>query len=166
MRRLRLTAAFQRSGVKTKVELETVAKVAMRDYELIRDSGQATAIGLGEAWKRAADAAIDAGNGVAPGWVQAQAAMRGFEVVLDSAGRSTVKLKDAQVDATKTANDLAGALGNVTSARERDIETREKAIQLKERETVLENKRLGRDAAASRPTRTARPLLPAATSGR
>ncbi len=141
-----IDAAFQRAGVQTKAQLETIAKTALRDYELIRDSGQATANGLGDAWKRAAEAAIDAGNGVAPAWVQAQAAMRGFEVVLDSAGRSTLKLKDAQTDAAKAANDLAGALGNVTNARERDIEAREKANALKERETALENKRLGRDA--------------------
>jgi TP901 family phage tail tape measure protein len=141
-----IAAAFQRAGVQTKVELETVAKTALRDYELIRDSGQATAIGLGEAWKRAAEAAIAAGNGVAPGWVQAQAAMRGFEVTLDSAGRNTLKLKDAQTDATQAAYGLAGALREVTNARERDIEAREKAIQLQEREVALENKRLGRDA--------------------
>lgn len=142
-----IAAAFQRAGVKTKEELESAAKTAMRDFELIRDSGQATANGLGEAWKRAAEAAIDASNGVAPGWVQAQAAMRGFEVVLDSAGRSTLKLRDAQADATKTAQGLAAALGDVTNARERDIEAREKANALKERETALENKRLGRNAA-------------------
>jgi TP901 family phage tail tape measure protein len=141
-----IAAAFQRAGVQTRTELETVARVALRDYELIRDSGQATAIGLGEAWKRAAEAAIAAGNGVAPGWVQAQSAMRGFEVVLDSAGRSTLKLKDAQIDATQAANGLAGALRDVTTAREKDIEAREKANALKERETALENKRLGRDA--------------------
>ncbi|WP_339092231.1 phage tail tape measure protein [Variovorax paradoxus] len=142
-----IDAAFQRAGVQTKAQLDTMAKTALRDFELIRDSGQATAIGLGEAWKRAADAAIAAGNGVAPGWVQAQAAMRGFEVVLDSAGRSTLKLKEVQGDATQAAYGLAGALREVTSARERDIEAREKAIQLQEREIALENKRLGRDAA-------------------
>jgi hypothetical protein len=141
-----VAAAFQRAGVQTKAELETMAKVALRDYELIRDSGQATAIGLGDAWKRAAEAAIAAGNGVAPGWVQAQAAMRGFEVVLDSAGRLTLKLKDAQTDATQAAIGLAGALREVTNARERDIEAREKEIQLKQREIALENQRLGRDA--------------------
>ncbi len=141
-----IAAAFQRAGVETKEQLEIAAKTALRDFELIRDSGQATAIGLGEAWKRAAEAAIAAGNGVAPGWVQAQAAMRGFEVVLDSAGRSTLKLRDAQNDAMQSAYGLAGALREVTNARERDIESREKANALKERETALENKRLGRDA--------------------
>lgn len=141
-----IAAAFQRAGVQTKAELETMAKVALRDYELIRDSGQATASGLGEAWKRAAEAAITASNGVAPGWVQAQAAMRGFEVVLDSAGRATLKLKDAQTNATQAAFGLAGALREVTNARERDIDAREKEIQLKQREIALENQRLGRDA--------------------
>lgn len=141
-----IAAAFARAGIETKEQLETTAKTALRDFEMIRDSGKATAIGLGEAWKRAAEAAIAASNGVAPGWVQAQAAMRGFEVVLDSAGRSTIKLKDVQADATQAAYGLAGALREVTNARERDIEAREKAIQLQEREIALENKRLGRDA--------------------
>ncbi|MGF6348979.1 phage tail tape measure protein [Variovorax sp. W2I14] len=141
-----LAAAFTRAGIETKEQLETTAKTALRDFELIRDSGKATAIGLGEAWKRAAEAAIAAGNGVAPGWVEAQAAMRGFEVVLDSAGRSTLRLRDAQNDAMQSAHGLAGALREVTNARERDIETREKANALKERENALENKRLGRDA--------------------
>ena len=141
-----IDAAFQRAGVQTKAQLETLASTALRDFELIRESGQATAIGLGEAWKRAAEAAIAAGNGVAPGWVQAQAAMRGFEVVLDGAGRSTVKLRDAQNEAMQSAFGLAGALREVTNARERDIETRERANALKERENALENKRLGRDS--------------------
>ncbi|MCT8174384.1 phage tail tape measure protein [Variovorax sp. CY25R-8] len=140
-----IAAAFQRAGVQTKVELETAAKTALRDFEMIRDSGQATAIGLGEAWKRAAEAAIAAANGIAPGWVQAQAALRGFDVVLDSAGRSTLKLRDAQQDATQAAYGLAGAIREVTSARERDIEAREKALQLAEREQELERKRLGVD---------------------
>ncbi|ATA53921.1 phage tail tape measure protein [Variovorax boronicumulans] len=144
---LEIAAAFSRAGIETKASLEVAAQTALRDYEIIRDSGQATAIGLGEAWKRAAEAAIAAGNGVAPGWVQAQAAMRGFEVVLDSAGRSTVKLREAQNDAMQSAHGLAGALREVTNARERDIEAREKANALKERETALENKRLGRNAA-------------------
>ncbi|QGW82931.1 phage tail tape measure protein [Variovorax paradoxus] len=140
-----IAAAFSRAGIETKEALEVAAKTALRDFELIRDSGKATAIGLGEAWKRAADAAIAASNGVAPGWVQAQAAMRGFEMVVDGAGRSTLRLRDAQSDAVKSANELAGALQNVTSARERDIEAREKAIALQEREQVLERKRLGVD---------------------
>lgn len=143
---LEIAAAFSRAGIETKASLETAAKTALRDFELIRDSGQATAIGLGEAWKKAAEAAIAAGNGVAPGWVQAQAAMRGFDIVLDGAGRSTVKLREAQSEAIQTAHGLAGALRSVSDARERDIEVREKANALKERETALEDKRLGRDA--------------------
>lgn len=142
---LEIAAAFSRAGIETKASLEVAAQTALRDYELIRNSGQATAIGLGEAWKKAAEAAIAAGNGVAPGWVQAQAAMRGFDVVLDSAGRSTVRLRDAQTDAIQTAHGLAGALRDVANARERDLEAREKASALQEREQALENKRLGRD---------------------
>ncbi len=142
---LALQAAFARAGVQTKAELESLAATALRDFEMIRDSGQATANGVGEAWKRAAEAAIAAGNGVAPGWVQAQAAMRGFEVVLDSAGRATVRLRDAQNSAVQSAQELAGALRDVRTERERDLEVREKALALKEREEALERKRLGVD---------------------
>ncbi len=138
-----IAAAFQRAGVQTKAELETVAKTALRDYELIRDSGQATAIGLGDAWKRAAEAAIAAGNGVAPGWVQAQAAMRGFEVVLDSAGRSTLELRDAQNAAMQSAHPRGGDM----------------AARLWAGAAALENPRLGRDATGFSTDKTGRTVV-------
>ena len=40
---------------------------------------------------RAADAAIAANNGVAPSWVQAQAAVRGYVIETDGAGKSVIK---------------------------------------------------------------------------
>lgn len=140
-----INAAFERAGIQTKKSLQGAAASALSDFQKIRDSGMATASGLGEAWKRAADAAIAATDGVAPVWVQAEAAMHGYEVSVDKAGKAVVRLREAHAEAESSANGLAGALGRVTDARERDIEARERANALKEREDALERKRLGVD---------------------
>lgn len=140
-----IAAAFQRAGVQTKDALKVAATTALSDFEKVRDSGQATASGIATAWKRAAEAAIEAADGVAPAWVQAQAGMQGFELAADQAGKATLRIKDASTDATSAANGLATALDRVKSAREADIEAREKALDLAEREAALERKRRGVD---------------------
>ena len=142
-----IAAAFERAGIQTKDALQVAAATALSDFETIRNSGQATAAGLSEAWKRAADAAISAGNGVVPAWVKAQAAVQGYDLVIDKAGQSTLRLKSAQDAAVQGAHSLASAINRVTDARERDIEARERAIALREREAELERKRLGVDQA-------------------
>jgi TP901 family phage tail tape measure protein len=142
-----IAAAFERAGVQTKQALQQAATTALSDFQKIRDSGMATASGVGEAWKKAADAAISAGDGIAPVWVQAQAALHGYELAVDRAGKATLRLKDAQSDAIQSSQGLAAAISQVTSARERDLEARERALALKDREDALERKRLGVDQA-------------------
>ena len=92
----------------------------------------------------AADAAIAANNGVAPSWVNAQAALRGYEVAVDEAGKSTLRLKDATDKSTDAHGRNAGAIDENRSAlerlnaeREREISAQEKANELKERELQL-----------------------------
>jgi hypothetical protein len=101
----RVAAAFEAAGIQTKEQLSLAAKSAKEDFDLIAASGQATAQGLATAWKRAADAAIAANNGIVPGWVQAEAAARGYTVAADEAGRATLKTADAATDATTTIGD-------------------------------------------------------------
>jgi TP901 family phage tail tape measure protein len=84
-------AAFARSGVQTKTQLADLAAAALRDYELIKSSGEATADGLSAAWKRAADAAIAAGDGVVPAWVQAGASARGYAVEVEAGGQVVLR---------------------------------------------------------------------------
>lgn len=103
-----IAAAFERAGVQTKDALKVAASTAISDFEKIRDSGQATTAGLAQAWKRAADAAIEAGDGVAPAWVQAQAATRGFAIEVDGAGRAILRAQDAMGSFERGTSDSLG----------------------------------------------------------
>lgn len=98
-------AAFTNLGVTSSAALAQTAETFKRSYQTIRDSGTATARDLEEAFKKAAEAAINAGDGVAPSWVKAEAAVRGYRVEVDGAGKATlVAMKDG-----KAATDAAGA---------------------------------------------------------
>lgn len=103
-------AAFSRLGVTSAQALKEQAASARRDFEIIRDSGIATAEDIQGAFKVAADAAIAANKGVAPAWVQAQAAVRGYVIETDAAGKSTIRLRES-IDATASASgSAAGAM--------------------------------------------------------
>lgn len=104
-----IAAAFAGMGIKTKAELQTLADTAKARFDLIKASGQATTEGLAAAWKQAAQAAIDANNGVAPSWVQAQAAAKGYRVETDGVTSSLVSLRGAATGAAGGVNDLAAA---------------------------------------------------------
>lgn len=112
-----IAAAFERAGIQTKESLKVAASTALADFEKIKASGQATSEGLQAAWKRAADAAIAANDGVAPAWVQAQASAQKYQLAIDEAGRATLKL--ANTDLSGVANGLnnaAQAAGNYAKA--------------------------------------------------
>lgn len=89
-----VSAAFERMGIKTKADLSQAAENAKRDYEIIKQSGQATAEGLQQAFKSYAEAAIAANGGVATEALKSEAAMRGLTVASDAAGRSIVQSMD------------------------------------------------------------------------
>lgn len=112
-----IAAAFEQAGIKTKADLQTQAATARRQFEIIKQSGQATSAGLQEAWKRAAEAAIAANDGVAPAWVQGQASAYKYQLAVDEAGKATLKL--AGTDLSGLANGLnsaAGAANNYAAA--------------------------------------------------
>lgn len=87
-----IEAAFARMGVQTKDALKVAAEVAKQDFETIRDSGQASADAIAASWAKAAQAAIDANEGVVPYWVQGQAESKGYAVQVDEAGKATLQL--------------------------------------------------------------------------
>src|SRR5690606_6666705 len=87
-------AAFERLGVISSQTLKDQAAAAKRDYETIRDSGVASARDVQEAFKKAAEAAIAANGGIAPSWVKAQAAVRGY---VDEAKKAAETLKQSEI---------------------------------------------------------------------
>lgn len=130
----RIKAAFAGAGIQTKAELAELAERARADFNVIKASGQATAEGLATAWRRAADAAIAANNGIAPAWVQAEASVHGYIVAVNEAGSATVQTSDKAGQATDR---MAQGWHQVTQATREAIE----AAQAHQREM---NKKYGR----------------------
>ncbi|TXH36170.1 MAG: hypothetical protein E6Q94_03325 [Burkholderiaceae bacterium] len=144
--------AMKALGITSDESLRQTAKTAKEAYDTLAESGKASARELGEGFKKAAEAAIAANNGVAPAWVTASAAMRGFEVEVDKAGKSTLRLKDATDKAAdahgraaKATREQTTELERLNAQKEREIAAQEKANQLKEREIELYNKHWNMD---------------------
>lgn len=150
----RLAAAFTAAGIKTRAELANMATQARENFELIRASGQASTQGLAAAWKKAADAAIEAANGVAPAWVRAEAAAHGYSVAVDGAGRASIhaaeQAKQAAQRTIEAYNNLAQAAESssdrAVSAKEREIEASKRAQKQKEDEAKAYQDHWGTDA--------------------
>lgn len=132
--------ALKQLGITSDETLKKTAEDAKSAYDVLRDSGTASARELTEAFKKSGDAAIAANKGIAPSWVQAEAAMRGYEVAVDSAGKATLKLKSATDDAAGSHSRAANAvdqhrtaLERLNAEREREIAAIEKANELASR---------------------------------
>ncbi|OYD48722.1 phage tail protein [Acidovorax kalamii] len=136
--------AMKQLGITSDAALKETAATAKEAYDTLTASGTASARELGEAFKKSAEAAIAANNGIAPAWVQAQAAIRGYDLEADRAGKTTLRLRDATDSAagaheraTRSINDNRTALERLNDVKEREIAAQEKANQLKERELAL-----------------------------
>lgn len=102
--------AMKALGITSDEELKKVAASAKEAYDTLANDSTRSARELQEAFKKAAQAAIDANNGVAPSWVQAAAAMRGYVVTTDSAGKSVLQLRDAITAAAATSASASGEM--------------------------------------------------------
>lgn len=140
--------AMKELGIASDESLKKTASTAKDAYETMAQSGIASARELGEAFRKSAEAGIAANNGIAPSWVQAQAAVRGYEVETDKAGKSTLRLADATDHvgnshdrALRFVNDHRTALERLNDEREREIAVQERANALAERELELYRKK-------------------------
>lgn len=117
-----VAAAFERMGVKSKTELTKMAENAKRDFDLIKNSGDTTADGLAQAFRRYAEAAIAANGGVATASLQTEASMRGLEITTDATGKTIVRSMKEAGDATDgagdSANRAAGGYRNMAQSAE------------------------------------------------
>lgn len=140
-----LREAFKTLGITTDEVLKKTAAESKAAYDTVRSSGTASAREVGEAFKKSADAAIAANNGIAPSWVKAEASLRGYEVAVDSAGKATLKLKTAtdqtaesNKNAVRSIDEHRTALERLNAERERGIAAQEKALDLETRELKLQ----------------------------
>ena len=102
-----IEAAFGRLGVTSSADLKRQAEAAQRDYATIKEAGTSTAEDISSAFKVAAEKAIAANKGVAPSWVEAEAATRGFRIEIDEAGKATLKLNDEVERVGRTTGNVA-----------------------------------------------------------
>lgn len=84
--------AMKLLGITTDATLQDSANNAKQAYDTMKASGLASARELGEAFRKTAEAAIAANQGIAPAWVKAEAAARGYKVEVDEAGKSHLEL--------------------------------------------------------------------------
>lgn len=120
--------AFKLLGLTSTEAMRNTAEQSRAAYDVIRESGTATARDVREAFRIAAQAAIDAADGVAPAWVRAEAGMRGYAVQVDQSGKTVLKLASEINAATAATGNLQGAWQGVGAAIE---DAAEKAKRVK-----------------------------------
>lgn len=110
--------AFRRFGLRTKEEMASTAASSREAYDVLRNSGQATADQLREAFVRTANEAIAANKGIAPEWVRVEAAIRGvnvqageYGVTADRVAEQSTGATDRVADGWRRAGDAAKQAG-------------------------------------------------------
>lgn len=147
-----VTNAFKDLGVTSDAELRATAEKSFAAFEKIQSSGQASARELREAFKKFAEDAIKANDGVADEFVKTQASAHGLAVEVDSTGKAIVKAMNDGATATQSATGYMDAfklsamkataeLEKQNAELEKTIAAEEKALELKERVAALERKR-------------------------
>ena len=137
--------AMRLLGITSDQTFKDTAEKSKAAYDVMRESGLASTRELSEGFKRSAEDAIAANKGIAPSWVTAEAAVRGYELQVDSAGKTTLRATGEGVngvdglagayqkmsDAAVSASDRAvSALEKQNAAQERLNAATDKAIEL------------------------------------
>jgi len=129
-------------GVTSQQSLNDTAKKFSESYELIRNSGTATARELQDAFIKYAQAAIAANGGVASEAIKLEAALRGVEVAADGTVRVMKKGFD---EATASVRKTTQAVEDQITALERENAAIERANQARAKAADLERERLNVD---------------------
>ncbi|MEC7120582.1 MAG: hypothetical protein VXW65_11875, partial [Pseudomonadota bacterium] len=142
--------AFREFGLKTRDEYQAIADRQKAAFDQMLSSGQATTSQLSQAFLKYAESAIAANGGVADGFVRSQAAIRGFEIVTDEAGKTVVKamkeIKDSTDRLDGSARRAAGGYRQLGDAAE---EAGQRALQSIEQQ-IAATRRLTQEQASAR----------------
>lgn len=95
-----LEQAYKDLGMTTNEDLQRMATQARAAFDQLEKDGQQPPMRIAEAWKVMADKVIAANGGIAPEWLKTQAAVKGYVVELDEAGKATVNTDRATRKAT------------------------------------------------------------------
>lgn len=105
--------AMKELGITSDATLQQTAATAKDAYDALAASGTASARELGDGFKAAAEKAIAANKGIAPSWVEAEAAARGYTLEVDASGKTTVR---SMADAKAAVSSVATATRDVSAA--------------------------------------------------
>lgn len=133
-----LREAMKQLGVTSDETFNDVASQAKKAYDAMTTSGKASVRELSDGFKAAAEAAIAANKGIAPSWVEAQAATRGYRVEVDAAGKASVKsMNDAAAATVAVGVAAREAAGEFDYLGQRIEYTSEKARLLHQQGQIL-----------------------------
>jgi len=107
-----ITEAFKRLGIQTKEQLKLSAQQVLMDYNTIRNSGQATAEGIEQAHKKAAQAVALSGNAGVIAAFNAADATKKLKVQIDDTGVAAVKSMDEWEKSNHRVRDSAHRIGD------------------------------------------------------
>lgn len=125
-------------GVTSDETFKNVASKSREAFDLMAASGKASARELSDGFKKAAEDAIAANKGLVPAWVEAQAAIRGFNIEVDAAGKASIKsMNDAAVSTKGVGTAAREAAGEFDFLGERIAYTSEKARLLHQQGQIL-----------------------------
>ena len=117
---LKLQAAFATLGISSSAEVKQLAQNYRNAYETIKADANSTTEDIAASFKKAADAAIGVNKGIAPSWVAAEAAIRGYTIEVDGSGKSVLKLREelnkTADTSAKTSGAMTGHFGGVTNS--------------------------------------------------
>lgn len=95
-----LEQAYKDLGLKTNNELQEAATKARAAFEALAKDGTQPPQRIADAWKVMAERVIEANGGIAPSWLKVDAAVRQYEISVDSAGKSVASTEKATLRAT------------------------------------------------------------------
>ena len=107
-----VTEAFKRLGIQTKEQLRLSAQMALSDFEVVRQSGQATQADLQKAYEKTIQLAYASGDAQSIAAANAKAASLGLSVQVSDTGQVAVKSNDEWEKSNHRVRDSAERIGD------------------------------------------------------
>lgn len=87
--------AYKNLGLSSNTALKEAADAARQSFETLAKDGTQPPQRIAEAWQVMAERVIAANAGVAPSWLKTEAAVKGYEIAVDKAGKAVVSTERA-----------------------------------------------------------------------
>lgn len=109
-------AAMKRLGLVGREEQSRLAKQMKDDYEIVEQSGKATALELKDAYEKSVNAQISANGGLVDAQLAANAAAKGYAVQIGKNGQVSVEFANSAIEAQ---NDIVRSLSGIETSTNR-----------------------------------------------